>query len=323
MVSSIMIYKENSSNYINRLLHLLHLKNSQKIMFIVLLYSFINVLSFHTLGLLNAAVYTILIQLKVLTTAFFGVYINHNHLSMNQWYSLFHLVMGSILIVGSSRSSANVTNDDSNVIKYAEGIFMVFVIVIISGYAAVSMERIFKTNSPPEKENESSEKEKFPLVQSFGPADATPSVSPLPQSSSNIWERNFQLSFFSMLLMLTILIFTNMTNYGSSNVVSGPFSNWSIQATIIVLLQGCGGLLAAATLKFTNANTKTLGNISMNLILILLSNLLYIYRSLATTLSIVNSTILEYLFMGLHLNLSMIVGIFTIIASISSFTLSK
>lgn len=264
-----MIYKENSSNYINRLLHLLHLKNSQKIMFIVLLYSFINVLSFHTLGLLNAAVYTILIQLKVLTTAFFGVYINHNHLSMNQWYSLFHLVMGSILIVGSSRSAANVTSEDSNVIKYAEGIFMVFVIVVISGYAAVAMEKVYKTIQTDEKDNESSEKEKFPLIQSFGAAEATPSV--LSQASSNIWERNFQLSFFSMLLMLTILIFTSMTNYGSSNVVSGPFSNWSIQATIIVLLQGCGGLLAAATLKFTNANTKTLGNISMNLILILLS----------------------------------------------------
>ena len=70
-VSMIMIYRESGNKYGHRLMRLL--LNSRNILLVVGLYSFINVLSFKTLELLNAAVYTILIQLKVLTTAFFGV----------------------------------------------------------------------------------------------------------------------------------------------------------------------------------------------------------------------------------------------------------
>jgi drug/metabolite transporter (DMT)-like permease len=117
-------------------------------------------------------------------------------------------------------------------------------------------------------------------------------------SSPSIWDRNFQLAFFSMILMLVILVLSN-TMSQSADSTTGPFKHWSIYATILTLLQGGGGLLAAATLKYTNANLKTL----------------------ATTLSIVFSTILEFCLMGLHLNLPMIVGILTIIASISSFTI--
>ena len=82
-ISMIMMYKENSNKYGQRLVKLL--VNSRNILVVVGLYSFINVLSFKTLELLNAAVYTILIQLKVLTTAFFGVCI------LSKFYS--HLIL--------------------------------------------------------------------------------------------------------------------------------------------------------------------------------------------------------------------------------------
>jgi len=132
---------------------------------------------------------------------------------------------------------------------------------------------------------------------SLADSAATPSRS-TNIGSSSIWERNFQLAFYSMLLMLTILVLSSAV---SDAAAVGPFSDWSTLATVIVVLQGSGGLIAGATLKYTNANLKTL----------------------ATTLSIVFSTILEYWLMGLHLNLSMLVGIFTIIVSISSFALNK
>jgi len=303
----VMIYKENSSSnssssYLQRLIHLVDIKSSNRVLLIVCLYSFINVLSFRTLGLLSAAVYTILIQLKVLTTAFFGVYILQNNLTMNQWISLFHLVMGSILIVGSGSSAGNDVDEENS--DYVQGILMVLVIVTISGYSAVFMEKIFKT-SIDEKDkaegvdaNEDMEKliiEKAPV--SLADSPATPSRS-TNIGSSSIWERNFQLAFYSMLLMLTILVLSSAV---SDAAAVGPFSDWSTLATVIVVLQGSGGLIAGATLKYTNANLKTL----------------------ATTLSIVFSTILEYWLMGLHLNLSMLVGIFTIIVSISSFALNK
>ena len=303
-----MIYKENSSNNgistISKLMHLVDLKSSNRVLLIVCLYSFINVLSFRTLGLLNAAVYAILIQLKVLTTAFFGVYILSNNLTMNQWFSLFHLVMGSILIVGSGSNAGNDADEGNSASDYVEGILMVFVIVIISGYSAVFMEKIFKTSIDEKDKTEGEDMEKLIVDKasaSSSLADPGAAATPLrgaSAGSSSIWERNFQLAFYSMLLMLTVMILSSAM---SADVAVGPFENWSTCATIVVLLQGTGGLLAAATLKYTDANLKTL----------------------ATTLSIVFSTGLEYAFMGLHLNLSMIVGLFTIIASISSFALSK
>ena len=301
LVSMVMIYKENSSsstNYLNRLVSLL--KNSQRILLIVGLYSFINVLSFHALGLLNAAVYTILIQLKVLTTAFFGVYMLKNNLSLGQWFSLFHMVMGSILIVsGGSQKGNNVDDAKQQVSNYVEGILMVFVIVTISGYSAVFMEKVFKSIE---------DKDKFESVDANDKdiaADDREKLlidrdkeSTMMMSSPSIWDRNFQLAFFSMLLMLLILVLSNAMSQ-SEDTTTGPFAHWSTYATVLLFLQGGGGLLAAATLKYTNANLKTL----------------------ATTLSIVFSTMLEYCLMGLHLNLPMIIGILTIIASISSFTI--
>jgi drug/metabolite transporter (DMT)-like permease len=212
--------------------------------------------------------------------------------------------MGSILIVGSGSSAGNDVDEENSVSDYVQGILMVLVIVTISGYSAVFMEKIFKT-SIDEKDkaegvdaNEDMEKliiEKAPV--SLADSPATPSRS-TNIGSSSIWERNFQLAFYSMLLMLTILVLSSAV---SDAAAVGPFSDWSTLATVIVVLQGSGGLIAGATLKYTNANLKTL----------------------ATTLSIVFSTILEYWLMGLHLNLSMLVGIFTIIVSISSFALNK
>ena len=170
--------------------------------------------------------------------------------------------------------------------------------VLPSGYSAVFMEKIFKSSDDKDKIESDVEGNGNDII-TVDREKLLPDKEPMTMTMlPSIWDRNFQLAFFSMILMLVILLLSNTMSQSADNT-TGPFKHWSIYATILTLLQGGGGLLAAATLKYTNANLKTL----------------------ATTLSIVFSTILEFCLMGLHLSLPMIVGILTIIASISSFTI--
>jgi len=223
--------------------------------------------------------------------------------------------MGSILIVGSGSHESKVDSNVEEEIKgglssYLEGIFFVFVIVIISGYSAVFMEKLFKekhssedkdyiVNDDYEDDNDDkgSDSDQQQQLITNEKSQTSPSHSikiPTSVNSSSIWECNFQLAFFSMILMFFILI---INGYNQQN--NSLFTNWSVYAFILTFLQGSGGLIAAASLKYTNANLKTL----------------------ATTLSIVFSSILEFTFMGLNLTISMIVGIVTVIAAVYSFTL--
>ena len=213
--------------------------------------------------------------------------------------------MGSVLIVGSgSREGEGDSNTDEkmkrNLSTYLEGIFFVFVIVTISGYSAVFMEKLFKNEDKDNKDvidyeeggrDIDSDQQQLMINEK---STSSPNLNikiPTSGNSSSIWECNFQLAFFSSILMFFILIISGHNQ---------PFSNWTVYAFFITFLQGSGGLIAAATLKYTNANLKTL----------------------ATTLSIVFSSILEYTFMGLHLTTSMIVGILTVIAAVYSFSFS-
>ena len=221
--------------------------------------------------------------------------------------------MGSILIVGSrSREGKGDSNSEDEakggLSIYLEGIFFVFVIVIISGYSAVFMEKLFKhsedkeckgvvnDDSKDDSKDNDSDQEQLLMINEKSPSSPSLSMKmPAAGNSSSIWECNFQLAFFSMILMFFILIINGYNQQSESTL----FSNWSAYPCILTILQGSGGLIAAASLKYTNANLKTL----------------------ATTLSIVFSSILEFAFMGLNLTTSMIVGIVTVIAAVYSFTL--
>jgi UDP-sugar transporter A1/2/3 len=93
------------------------------------------------------------------------------------------------------------------------GVALELVVVTLSGYAAIYFEKAIK-NDP-----------------------------------FNIWERNFQLGFYSI-LMYTVLILSD--NSGK------PFSNWTTMAYILSVLGAAGGLLVALSIKYGDSVLKTL-----------------------------------------------------------------
>ncbi|RYG61826.1 hypothetical protein EON64_18310, partial [archaeon] len=154
------------------------LANAQKIVILVILYAVANILSYFALARVDAALYTVLLQLKILTTAAFSVLFLHRVFSGAKWRALVLLVLGCILVASPAfdRAEAQVDSAESalSVFDVLSGIVAVLTMVTISGYSAVYFEGMLK-------------KEKV-----------------------TVWERNFQLAFYSVLLLL-IIIMSEMT----------------------------------------------------------------------------------------------------------------
>lgn len=140
-------------------------------------------------------------NLKTLTTAGFSVMILGRSYSWAKWRALVLLVAGVILFVLPTLQVADendemIANNDYSGI--ALGIGAEVIVVTLSGYAAIHFEKAIKDD----------------------PFD--------------IWERNFQLGVYSVLIYLG-LFFTE----GRSK----PFSNWTPLACVLSVLGASGGLL--------------------------------------------------------------------------------
>lgn len=116
-----------------------------------------------------------------------------------------------------------------------------------------------------------------------------------------IWERNFQLALYSMLLMLLIVYWELWAGSEGGSMVADmtPFQGWSIYTVGIVVLQASGGILVAATLKYADA----------------------ILKNFATAGSIIMSGILGYIFMEGHIDIFMVLGAFCTILALFNYTL--
>lgn len=116
-----------------------------------------------------------------------------------------------------------------------------------------------------------------------------------------IWERNFQMALYSMLLMFMVVYWElwwgSEDGSGITDIV--PFKGWSIYTVGIVVLQAGGGILVAATLKYADA----------------------ILKNFATAGSIIMSGILGFMFMKGHLDIFMVLGAVCTILSLFNYTL--
>jgi UDP-sugar transporter A1/2/3 len=183
-----------------------------------LLYTFQNVLQYRAMELLDAAVFQVTSQLKLLTTAFFSTIFLNMQLGLKKWLSLVILAVGVALVQLPSSRGAHSEASTS----YA-GLLMVIISCTLSGISGVYFEMIVKG--------------KISNDNSF--------------SQESLWARNFQLATVSVPLAVIVGLAGDRE---SSTWLERPFfegfSHWSVWATII--LNATGGLLVSVVVKYSD-----------------------------------------------------------------------
>ena len=174
------------------------------------------------------------------------------NISYTQWRALLLLVIGCVLVaspaIDQQSSSSSKAGDTTETIF---GLGALLIMVSLSGFSAAFFESILKD-----------EKEKC-----------------------SIWERNFQLSSFSIILLFIYNYADNFNSTTIEGVGRRWFEGWTINTVLICVIQASGGLLVAATLKYADAVIKTLvtaGSIVLSAVFghYLLSGILNLYVAL-------------------------------------------
>jgi UDP-sugar transporter A1/2/3 len=118
-----------------------------------------------------------------------------------------------------------------------------------------------------------------------------------PGERLTIWERNFQLAFYSIIFMVLVLTF-NTFNSESVQTTRTPFSGWSYVTVMVAVISAAGGLLVAACLKYADAILKTM----------------------ATAAAILISTFVGHIFLGGPLDIIITLGAMCTILAIVNYT---
>ncbi len=257
--------------------------NSKKVIVLVILYSTANILAYYALERVEASVYTVTLQLKIITTAVFAIIIIGRHISATKWRALLLLVVGCVLVASpafnkdSCDGGSAASGDSSGVSEESEaqnrldtlvGVACIFAMVAISGYSAIYFENMLKRSN----------------------------------EHITIWERNFQLALFSIIFLVAVVVGESMQEGAEMHEVhSGMFQGWTTLAVVISLVQALGGLLVAATLKYADAILKTL----------------------ATSGAIVISAVLNWMLLGGTLDMFVSMGCISTILAIFNYILDK
>jgi UDP-galactose transporter len=220
-----------------------------------------------------------------LTTAGFSVIILDKQISAAKWRALFLLVLGCVLVASPAYnqpveciadpgseviSSGSEKGDESaaaadmdgqvSTMQTVLGFSAILAMNAISGFASIYFESMLKVG----------------------------------EKKITIWERNFQLAFCSIWLLVGVLMYEIST--GVQELVF--FQGWTVNTVLIALIQAGGGLLVAACLKYADSILKTL----------------------ATSGSIVLSAVLGYLLLGGQLDIFIGIGCVCTILAITNYT---
>ncbi|KAH9260851.1 hypothetical protein BASA81_001318 [Batrachochytrium salamandrivorans] len=186
-----------------------------------LLYLIQNNLLFVALSNLDAAVYQVTYQLKILTTAMFSVCMLGRKLDSEQVFSLVILTLGVSLVQyaemlgsGAAKSPASTDNNDP-----ALGLACVLLACFSSGFAGVYLEKVMKKTSDK------------------------------PGRTVSLWMRNVQLGGFGIVFGLAGIFFSNK----ELEIVStqGFFRGYTGLVWLVVVIQALGGFCLGFALECT------------------------------------------------------------------------
>ena len=259
------------------------IKNGRKMLVVVLLYLVSNLLSIYICGFIDASTFAVCEQMKIFTTAFFAKIVMGKHYSAAKWRALLLLVVGYILVIspifskntlvtggGMTKDEMMKAQKDSD--DQVWGLLVVSFQITISGFVAVYFEAMLK--------------DKVVVV--------------------GIWERNFQLAAYSIIMLLVMKITEN--NYSFLHSVPTAATNsedtqlfygWTSLAVVLVLLQSVGGLLVAATLKYADA----------------------VLKCFATSVSIMITSVVGYYYLDNIIDVFVGLGMLTTVIAICNYTL--
>lgn len=207
-------------------------------------YLIMNMLSFKALELVDATVFAMIAQLKILTTAVFCRLVLGRKLSMPQWRAIFVLTL-AVAIITYQRGAGRVacrgpgpatSRAMENVHLFVLGVLMVLMEISLSGWISAYFEKYLK------------------------------------DGSFTVWGRNLQLACWSMAIYSVIGIVqsfilvkeastepTYRPTAASHSVLTTPLvGGWSIITLMLVALGGGGGLLVAFAIKFADAVVKSM-----------------------------------------------------------------
>jgi len=195
------------------------IKTSPKMAVPAFVYYCMNRLSFVALRRIDAGTFTVVAQLKTLTTATFSYLILRKQFSAVRVRSLIYLVCSVIVISEFAATHSNPghirednNGEDRELWIFMMGLFAVMTEVTLSGLISVYYQKVLQDD----------------------------------KRNLSAWDRNIQLAIFSI-----ILYFPTFHN-------DGYFAGWSIITLIVSFLGALGGLLVAFSMKYTDAILKAL-----------------------------------------------------------------
>jgi len=231
-----------------------------------LIYFVQNNLTFVALENLSAGSFTILNQLKILTTAVFSVVMLGKSLNPAKWRALFLLILGAILVQYKNVTSDNSQIEDSLKTHYPSeklfGMTAVLISVALSGFSGIYFEWVLKRQ-------------------------------PVEGERPSIWELNFQLSLYGIILALTRCFASHIEFV----MEKGLFHGFSFVTVFICLSNALGGILVALTVKYACT----------------------IVKGFATSGAIILSSVLGFLLMGDSLDTIFGIGACVVIISIMNY----
>ena len=137
--------------------------HGKKVILLVILYSIANIMSYFALSRVDASVYSVLLQLKIVATAAFAVTILGRNITMTKWRALMLLVMGCVLVASPAFNRPQICDapetggeEDERVSAFESmlGVGAVLGMVTISGYSAIYFEQILKKTTENHKKTQ-------------------------------------------------------------------------------------------------------------------------------------------------------------------------
>ncbi|KAF6765279.1 nucleotide-sugar transporter-domain-containing protein [Ephemerocybe angulata] len=192
-----------------------------------ILYVLQNNLQYSAASNLPAATFQVTYQMKILTTAIFSVILLRKRLSSTQWFSLFCLAIGVAIIqiqAGMQHHNAELaavassSSPQTLTMNPLKGFSAVAAACFTSGLAGVYFEMVLKN------------------------------------SKTDLWVRNVQLSFFSILPALAPIVVEYRSEAADvgGGVFATLFRNFTPAAWATILVQVLGGLITAIVIKYSD-----------------------------------------------------------------------